>query len=179
MALLRAESEPLNGLVVMKGPRPLNANNQIPLAEVIRQLIALVNGDGPHRGRHHCRSNTVQPGLELLQGYQVIHGYPSRQHTHFPGMNRLFKWTDFPTFPAFSPTQQPLGRNGGGGRVGVLAGGGTPSQLGPPPQREEEERGGYSSLSTLPLKWLGPGRSGGGHHRVQPSSNLEASGFAL
>ena len=72
-------------------PRPLNANNQIPLTEVIRQLIALVNGDGPHRGRHHCRSNTVQPGLELLQRYQVIHGYPSRQHTHFPEVNRLFK----------------------------------------------------------------------------------------
>ena len=72
-------------------PRPLNADNQIPLTEVVRQLIALVNGDGPHRGRHHCRSNMVQPGLELLQRYQVIHGYPSRQHTHFPGMNRLFK----------------------------------------------------------------------------------------
>ena len=56
-------------------PRPLNADNQIPLTEVVRQLIALVNGDGPHRGRHHCRSNTVQPGLELLQRYQVIHGH--------------------------------------------------------------------------------------------------------
>ena len=56
-------------------PRPLNADNQIPLAEVIRQLIALVNGVTPHRGRHHCRSNTVQPGLELLQRYQVIHGH--------------------------------------------------------------------------------------------------------
>lgn len=56
-------------------PRPLNADNQIPLAEVVRQLIALVNGDGPHCGRHHCRSNTVQPGLELLQRYQVIHGH--------------------------------------------------------------------------------------------------------
>ena len=55
-------------------PRPLNADNQIPLAEVIRQLIALVNGVTTHRGRHHCRSNTVQPGLELLQRYQVIHG---------------------------------------------------------------------------------------------------------
>ena len=53
----------------MKGPRPLNANNQIPLAEVIRQLLALVNGVTPHRGPHHCRSNTVQPGLELLQRY--------------------------------------------------------------------------------------------------------------
>ena len=115
MALLRADSEPLNGRIVMKGPRPLNADNQIPLAEVIWQLIALVNGVTPHRGRHHCRSNTVQPGLELLQRYQVIHGYPSRLHTHFAGMNRLFKRTDFPTFPAFSPTQQPLGRNGDGG----------------------------------------------------------------
>ena len=50
-------------------PRPLNADNQIPLAKVVRQLIALVNGDGPHHGRHYCRSNTVQPGLELLQSY--------------------------------------------------------------------------------------------------------------
>ena len=101
----------------MKRPRPLNADNQIPTAEVIRQLIVLafVNGETPHRGRHHCRSNTVQPGLELLQRYQVIHGYPSRLHTHFAGVNRLFKRTDFPTFPAFSPTQQPLRRNGGGG----------------------------------------------------------------
>ena len=58
-------------------PRPLNANNQIPTAKIIRQLIvlAVVNGETPHRGRHHCRSNTVQPGLELLQCYQVIHGH--------------------------------------------------------------------------------------------------------
>ena len=91
-------SEPLNGRIVMKGPRPLNADNQIPTAKVIRQLIvlAVVNGETPHRGRHHCRGNTVQPGLELLQRYQVIHGYPSRQHTHFPGMNRLFKRANFP-----------------------------------------------------------------------------------
>ena len=41
MALLRADSEPLNGRIVMKGPRPLNADNQIPLAKVIRQLIVL------------------------------------------------------------------------------------------------------------------------------------------
>ena len=77
----------------MKGPRPLNADNQIPTAEVIRQLIvlAVVNGETPHRGRHHCRSNTVQPGLELLQSYQVINGYSSAHHAHFPGMNRLFK----------------------------------------------------------------------------------------
>ena len=58
-------------------PRPLNADNQIPTAKVIRQLmvLAFVNGETPHRGRHHCRSNTVQPGLELLQRYQVIHGH--------------------------------------------------------------------------------------------------------
>ena len=76
MALFRAESEPLNGRIVMKGPRPLNADNQIPTAKVIWQLmvLAFVNGETPHRGRHHCRSNTVQPGLELLQRYQVIHG---------------------------------------------------------------------------------------------------------
>ena len=79
-------------------PRPLNANNQIPTAKVIRQLIVLafVNGETPHRGRHHCRSNTVQPGLELLQRHQVIHGYPSRQHPYFPGVNRLFKRANFP-----------------------------------------------------------------------------------
>ena len=77
-------------------PRPLNADNQIPLAKVIRQLLTFMKGDTPHRGRHHCRSNTVQPSLELLQRYQVIHGYPSRQHTHFPGMNRLFKRANFP-----------------------------------------------------------------------------------
>ena len=60
----------------MKGPPPLNADNQIPTAKVIRQqmLLAFVNGETPHRGRHHCRNNTVQPGLELLQRYQVIHG---------------------------------------------------------------------------------------------------------
>ena len=75
----------------MKGPRPLNADNQIPLAKIIRLLLAVVNGETSHRRRHHCRSNTVQPGLELLQRYQVIHGYPSRQHTHFPEVNRLFK----------------------------------------------------------------------------------------
>ena len=87
-------------------PRPLNADNQIPLAEVVRQLIVLafVNGETPHRGRHHCRSNTVQPGLELLQRYQVIHGYSSRQQTHFPGMNRLFKRTDFPYEGALLPS---------------------------------------------------------------------------
>ena len=118
-------------------PRPLNADNQIPLAKVIRQLLAFVKGDTPHRGRHHCRSNTVQPGLELLQRYQVIHGYPSRLHTHFAGVNRLFKWTDFPTNPTFSPTQQPLGRRGYGALVGVLEGGGIPPQLGPTPKRKE------------------------------------------
>ena len=77
MALLRAESEPLNGRIVMKGPRPLNADNQIPTAEVIWQqmLLTFVCDKAPHRGRHHCRSNTVQPGLELLQRYQVIHGH--------------------------------------------------------------------------------------------------------
>ena len=82
----------------MKGPRPLNADNQIPTAEVIWQqmLLTFVNGETPHRGRHHCRSNTVQPGLELLQRYQVIHGYPSRHQTHFPGVNRLFKRVETP-----------------------------------------------------------------------------------
>ena len=51
----------------MKGPRPLNADNQIPTAEVIWQqmLLTFVNGETPHRGRHHCRSNTVQPGLQV------------------------------------------------------------------------------------------------------------------
>ena len=77
----------------MKGPRPLNADNQIPTAKVIRQLIvlAVVNGETSHRGRHHCRSNTVQPGMKLLQCYQVINGSLISQHSHFPGMNRLFK----------------------------------------------------------------------------------------
>jgi hypothetical protein len=67
----------MNRPLLLKWPGVLDADNQIPLAEVIRQLIALVNGVTPHRGRHHCRSNTVQPGLELLQRYQVIHGSPS------------------------------------------------------------------------------------------------------
>ena len=76
MALLRAESGLLNGRVVVKRSGPLNADNQIPLAEVIWQLIVLtfVNGEAPHRGRNNYRSNAVQPGLELLQRYQVVHG---------------------------------------------------------------------------------------------------------
>ena len=76
MVLLRAESELLNGPVVVKWPGPLNADNEIPLAEVIRQLIVLAfaNGEAPHRGRNNYRSNAVQPGLELLQRYQVVHG---------------------------------------------------------------------------------------------------------
>ena len=71
MALLRAESGLLNGRVVVKGPGPLNADNQIPLAEVIRQLIilAFMNGETPHRRLNNNRSNSVQPGLELLESY--------------------------------------------------------------------------------------------------------------
>ena len=43
-------SKPLNGRFVVKGPRPFDADNQIPLAKVIRQLIVLafVNGETPH-----------------------------------------------------------------------------------------------------------------------------------
>ena len=82
----------------MKGPRPLNADNQIPLAEVIWQLIVLAfaNGEAPHCGRNNYRSNAVQPGLELLQRYQVVHGYQSGRHHYFPGINRLFKRANFP-----------------------------------------------------------------------------------
>ena len=123
----------------MKRPRPFNANHQIPPTEVIWQqmLLVLVNDETSHYGRHHCRSNTVQPGLELLQRYQVVHGSQLGRQPHFPGINRLFKWTDFPTNPTFSPTQQPLGRSGYGALVGVLEGGGIPPQLGPSPQRKE------------------------------------------
>ena len=76
MALLRAESELLNGRVIVKRPGALNADNQIPLAADIRQLIviAFMNGEAPHRWRNNHRSNAVQPGLELLPRYQVVHG---------------------------------------------------------------------------------------------------------
>ena len=99
-------SEPLKGRVIVKGPRAFNADNQIPPAEVIRQLIDLtfVNGETPHRARHDCRSNTVQPGLELLQSNQVIHGYPSRHHTHFPNGESAFKRANSPYAGALLPS---------------------------------------------------------------------------
>ncbi|WP_392347566.1 tyrosine-type recombinase/integrase, partial [Parasynechococcus sp.] len=83
------------------------------------------------------RATCERLGLELLKRYQVVHGYLSRQHTHFPGMNRVFKWADFPTNPIFIPTQQPSGRNGYGALVGLLEGGGIPPQLGLSPQRKQ------------------------------------------
>ena len=44
-------------------PRPLNADNQIPTAKVIRQLmvLALVNGDGPPVSYTHLTLPTKQP----------------------------------------------------------------------------------------------------------------------
>ena len=89
----------------MKRPRPLNADNQIPTAEVIRQLIVLafVNGETPHRGRHHCRSNTVQPGLELLQSYQVIHGHDHAITPIFLGKIDFLRGSKSPIRGAFYP----------------------------------------------------------------------------